>query len=87
VIEHCIIGENVRILDNTTLKRGCRLGEGVVVGPNVTLEEFSRVSTRPFRLEEDDDSEDEVEDVLTPQGMRSLCPATLRITNIVVGMT
>jgi len=56
-------------MDHTVIMSGCILADGVTVGPNVTLEAFSRVSTLPFEQDEDDESESEVERVLEPRSM------------------
>lgn len=55
-ITSSILGANVRILDGVTLERGCLIGEGCIVGPNVVLAAGSRVCLRrKSQLSEDGD--------------------------------
>ena len=54
IIEESIIGANVRVLEGTTIKRGCLIGQGVVLGPHASLEKFQRVSRHPPKDEDED---------------------------------
>ena len=46
----------MKILEGTRIRRGCLIGKGVTIGPNVTLDEFQRVSRhKPEAKEEDED--------------------------------
>ncbi|KZT44053.1 nucleotide-diphospho-sugar transferase [Sistotremastrum suecicum HHB10207 ss-3] len=65
VIDQCIIGHGVRIHDRTVLRKGSIVGDGVVLGPDVTIPEFSRISTFPF--DEEDDDDDDEEKVVSPK--------------------
>lgn len=56
-IEQCILGEGVQILDHVHLQRGTVVGDGCVIGPNVKLAPYTRVSMHAFRASEDDEEE------------------------------
>lgn len=46
VVESSIIGAGVTVKDETSVDRGCLLGDGVSVGPQAHLESFERLSKR-----------------------------------------
>ncbi|KAJ2455527.1 translation initiation factor eIF-2B epsilon subunit, GEF, partial [Coemansia sp. RSA 2337] len=46
VVEKSILGERVTILENVVIERGCLIGDDVVIGPNVRIAAFSRISRR-----------------------------------------
>ncbi|KAJ2751974.1 translation initiation factor eIF-2B epsilon subunit, GEF [Coemansia pectinata] len=46
VVEKSILGERVAILENVVIERGCLIGDDVVIGPNVRIAAFSRISRR-----------------------------------------
>lgn len=63
-IEKSIIGRNVNILNDVIIEKGCLIADDCTIGPNVTLEKFSRVgkvSEKEARkvLEGDDDDDEE----------------------------
>lgn len=43
-IEQCIVGRGAKILKGSVLDRGCLIGDGVILGPDANLLEFTRVS-------------------------------------------
>ncbi|KAJ2747430.1 translation initiation factor eIF-2B epsilon subunit, GEF [Coemansia sp. BCRC 34301] len=46
VVERSILGERVMILENVVVERGCLIGDDVILGPNVRIPAFSRISRR-----------------------------------------
>lgn len=58
-IEQSIIGQGAQILDGVTLERGCLIGGGCVVGPNVKLVAGTRVGRRSLKDLEEDEWESE----------------------------
>ncbi|KAJ2491971.1 translation initiation factor eIF-2B epsilon subunit, GEF [Coemansia sp. RSA 2050] len=46
VVEKSILGERVTILENVVIERGCLIGDDVILGPNVRIAAFSRISRR-----------------------------------------
>lgn len=54
-----ILAEHVTILKNTTINRGCLISYNVVLGPNLQVAAFSKITNRkPFRRQSDDDDEE-----------------------------
>lgn len=45
-ISSSIIGAGVTIHDHTVVPRGCLIADGVILGPNVVLQPFDRISKR-----------------------------------------
>ncbi|KLO12608.1 nucleotide-diphospho-sugar transferase [Schizopora paradoxa] len=63
VVESSILGKGVVVKKGSMVERGCLVGDGVVLGPEASLAEFSRVSRRGLRAEvADDEDEDEDDD-------------------------
>ena len=54
MIDGCILGRGVHILDHVHLTHGTMVGDGCVIGPDVSLPAFSRVSMHGYRACEDD---------------------------------
>ena len=54
VIDGCILGRGVLILDHVHLTHGTMVGDGCVIGPDASLPAFSRVSMHGYRACEDD---------------------------------
>ncbi|KAJ2792386.1 translation initiation factor eIF-2B epsilon subunit, GEF [Coemansia linderi] len=46
VVEKSILGERVAVLENVVIERGCLIGDDVILGPNVRIAAFSRISRR-----------------------------------------
>ncbi|KAJ2811740.1 translation initiation factor eIF-2B epsilon subunit, GEF, partial [Coemansia furcata] len=46
VVEKSILGERVTVLENVVIERGCLIGDDVILGPNVRIAAFSRISRR-----------------------------------------
>ena len=44
VVEQSIVGRSVTVLKGSTIERGCVVGDGVILGPQARLPEFSRVA-------------------------------------------
>lgn len=63
VIERSIIGAGVNIKDHSRVERGSLIGDGVVVGPSVTLGPFERLSKKRDETDKDADEEDAEEDI------------------------
>lgn len=62
VVEHSILGKGVRVKAKSTIARGCVVGDGVVLGPEAKLSEFTKVSRKGLRAENaDEDDEDDEE--------------------------
>ena len=57
VIEHTIVGTDVIVKANCKVDRGCLIGDGVVIGPNVHLQAFERLSVRQDKNEDGGDSD------------------------------
>ncbi|KAJ2325817.1 translation initiation factor eIF-2B epsilon subunit, GEF, partial [Coemansia sp. RSA 2681] len=49
VVERSILGERVMILENVVIERGCLIGDDVILGPNVRIPAFSRISRRSLQ--------------------------------------
>ncbi|KAJ2810224.1 hypothetical protein GGI24_007066, partial [Coemansia furcata] len=53
VVEKSILGERVTALENAVIERGCLICDDVILGPNVRIAAFSRISRRaPQRAQE-----------------------------------
>ena len=61
IIERSIIGAGVQIKDGSRVPKGCLLAEGVIIGPDASLQPFERLSAS--RDVESDDEEDEDSDI------------------------
>jgi translation initiation factor eIF-2B subunit epsilon len=57
VIEHTIVGADVIVKANCRVNRGCLIGDGVVIGPNVHLQAFERLSKRQAQNGDGEDSD------------------------------
>ncbi|KAH9484230.1 putative translation initiation factor eIF-2B subunit epsilon [Psilocybe cubensis] len=69
-VEQSIIGAGVQIKDGSRVPKGCLIADGVIVGPNATLQPFERLSTKRDENDSnaDDDSDDsDVEEVEASQ--------------------
>lgn len=66
-IEQCLLGEGVQILDHVHLQRGTIVGDGCVIGPDVQVAPFSRVSMHAFRTSEDDEDDDDDDEASTDE--------------------
>jgi translation initiation factor eIF-2B subunit epsilon len=60
IIERSIIGAGVQVKDGSHIPKGCLLADGVVVGPDASLQPFERLSVS--RDKEDGDSEDDADE-------------------------
>jgi translation initiation factor eIF-2B subunit epsilon len=58
-VESSILGDGVILHDRCRVGKGCVLADGVVIGPGVTLEPFSRVSLSRFKSEDSDSDQEE----------------------------
>lgn len=59
-VEQSIIGAGVQIKEGSRVPKGCLIADGVVIGPNATLEPFERLSLK--RDEADNDSDEDSDD-------------------------
>lgn len=67
MLDRCIVGKDVRILNGSVLGEGCLLADGVTVGPDAQLPPFTRVSRKKgstpiAKPPADDEDEDVVDD-------------------------
>ncbi|KIM49219.1 hypothetical protein M413DRAFT_438384 [Hebeloma cylindrosporum] len=60
VIERSIVGAGVQVKDGSRVPKGCLIADGVIIGPDASLQPFERLSVS--RDEEDVESDDEDED-------------------------
>jgi len=60
IIERSIIGAGVQVKNGSRIPKGCLLADGVIIGPDASLQPFERLSVS--RDGEDGDSEDEAEE-------------------------
>ncbi|KAJ6496585.1 nucleotide-diphospho-sugar transferase [Mycena vitilis] len=66
VITRSIVGAGVTIKERTQIKKGCLVGDGVVVGPLAVLDPFERLSRRRDQKpssEEDDEDDSDIEEI------------------------
>jgi len=63
-ITNSVLCDHVVVKQNVVINKGCILSYRVVVGPNLNIKEFTRVSLRKRKSEEDDDGDgdDDVDD-------------------------
>ncbi|KAF7793053.1 hypothetical protein EIP86_004158 [Pleurotus ostreatoroseus] len=71
-VTQSIVGSQVRIGEGSQLERGCLVGDGVVLGKNVHLAPFSRVSRRRdlLSVDEGEESEEEWDEIEQSERMR-----------------
>ncbi|KAL6305413.1 nucleotide-diphospho-sugar transferase [Sparassis latifolia] len=67
VVEQSIVGARVSIGEGSTVRAGCLVGDGVVLGRGAKLERFERLSRKREKIaradaDEDEDGDDEGED-------------------------
>jgi len=60
-IQKSIVGSGCKIHENTLISTGCLVGDGVDIGPDVSLAPFERLSAKRSKttLETSDDSDDD----------------------------
>ncbi|PPQ70755.1 hypothetical protein CVT25_000076 [Psilocybe cyanescens] len=69
-VEQSIIGAGVQIKEGSRIPKGCLIADGVIIGPNATLEPFERLSVKRNKadIEADEDGDDsDVEEVEASQ--------------------
>lgn len=60
-IDGCILGVGVQIMDHVHLAHGTMVGDGCIIGPDVSLAPFSRVSMHAYRTSEDDSGDEDMD--------------------------
>lgn len=79
VIDQSIIGTGVVMREGTTVKKGCLVADGVVIGPNAVLQDFERVSKKRV-IPEDEEDDSELEDF--DQGKHPMKRTTDNLTTV-----
>lgn len=63
IIERSIIGADVQVKDGSRVPKGCLLADGVIIGPDASLQPFERLSVSRDEADVGSDDEDEDSDI------------------------
>ena len=63
IIERSIIGAGVQVKDGSRVPKGCLLADGVIIGPDASLQPFERLSVSRDEVDVETDHEDEDSDI------------------------
>jgi len=77
IIERSIIGAGAQVKDGSRVPKGCLLADGVIIGPDASLQPFERLSVSRDEVDVETDHEDEDSDIEEVEASKFLLPPVL----------